>query len=366
MALFVVSLGVIIWKMNFLREDSLSTNSIISTMDSYLIEDGDKKIVYVSSLEMPISLTNKKLAVRAFEISGESLLPLSEELPIAGYHVRSIFQTRPVGTSVYIMDHGLDIKPFPGGSTVRFDLRSKELTTYKEMDGKFNFSGDSYVFQGSKYDVFVGINFIYIYRDGQALDLGDLPQRMADPQGYLSAVLFEADGEIKLFLGISDIYPQNYGESKRFDYLVNLSRPGFPISKIERPVPWNWATVYAAVQNVPGIGKALKVSYHNPGFNEPRLGYYLIDEGFRFQSLPIPPLTDLVNNWVARFEFRGDGSKEVVAHVKSGSGGGKFGALFLKPSPGTEAVFKDICLVGVHQFGSEVYGISCDLRLVKL
>jgi hypothetical protein len=336
-------------------------------MDSYLIEDEGKKYIYISSLEMPIQLTNKTLKIRSLEIQKDMVLGPPIDLAVSGYHVRSVFQSQPPDKTVYIVDHGLDIVPYPGGSVQKMNLKSHEINSYNNMAGKFNFSGDAYIFKGVRYEVFVGFNFVHLYQDGKEVDLKNILGPLAEPVGFLTAVFFEKENELNLFLGVTDTYPHHCAEVDRYDVLLNLSTIEPSFTRIERCVPWNWATVYASVQeSVPGIGRILKVCYHNPGFNEPRIGYYLIDQGFKFKEIKIEKIPEIKNNWIPNFAFRLDTPHEIVVMLRAGSLGGKFGVFSINTESSSLIRFNEMGLTGLHVIDGVIYGLNWELKLVKL
>ncbi len=348
----------------------MGSDSTIATMDSYLIEYDQKKFLYVTSVETPFALSNKKLAIRNFEIQGDNIQETEMNPIISGYHVRNIFQSKPHDETVYIVDHGIDVYPFPGGSALKINLETKNVTEYTSLEGKFNFSGDAIVYKNNKYEVFVGINFVSFYRNGVRDEkIENLLADIKEPQGFLSAVFFEMNNQLNLFLGVSDIYPKDHSESKRNDYLLNLSDTNISCTPIERSVPWDWATVYAGVdEKVPGLGRALKVTYHNPGFKEARIGFYLIDQGFKFQEVPIQTPNIFINSWIPKFEFRGTdlSDLEIIALLRPTDGDGKYGFLKLTIGKNPTLEFEQVYLIGIHRIEEIVYGLNWELKLIKI
>lgn len=344
--------------------------TVLSFMDSYLIKHGEKKQIYITSLEIPISLSNQKLGVKSYDLLGDFLVLSGVQPNIFGFHVRNIFQARPSDEFVYSVDHGLDIAPFPGGEVLKYNLNTKSVKGYDEFQGKFNFGGDAFFHRGTKYEVFVGFNFVCLFRNGVRDDrIEAVLREIGEKHGFLSATFFESKNELFLFLGVSDIFGVDLDEFQRFDYFVNLSHNPFTLIKIERSVPWNWATVWSEEDScVPGFGKVLKVAYHNPGFSEPRIGFYQLENGFNFRNIDLGINTQFKNSWIPKFEFTKSASLAiyVVALLRSGPGGEVAGFAKIELSSRLPPKFDDLYLVGLHKIEDQLFGISVDLRLLKI
>jgi hypothetical protein len=315
----IIVLGVWFVTSLLIREKGQTYPSVALVLSS----SGAATQVFVSQLKLPIRRGNRPLPVEEFQLVNEKLTLEKKISTISGVHFRNMFQlSTPDATFVYFIDHGLDTKPFPGGNVFRYNLTNDEVYSFPELKGKFNFAGSANFYQGSTYEVFVGIDYgPRIYINGRSShQLADFFADKSQYRGFTAALFFELSGQLYLFLGMDEFRGADNEVQEYQDYFFFYSDEQWVPMPVDRPVPVNWTTVYSAPAWL-GDQLVIKVAYHSPDLNSGLVGIY-DPTTLQFSKIADTRELGLANQWIAHFEMvHRSGSTTTFLPTYGGSGG---------------------------------------------
>ena len=345
--------------------------STLHFMDSYLLKIKDEYFFATTQLELPFRLENQPLEVTFYRVNfiSSSLEKINLINSPRGIHFRRIYDLKfKKSHFLYFIDHGLDIHPFPGGSVQKLDLDTKEIKLFKSFDKKFNFGGTACFWRNRLYEIFVGINYLpALYIDNVSSEEFDsVLNRVHKDMGFLTVSTFEKNENLYFFLGLTDLEKQFDKGLLRRDSLISFDGSGWMTKLLSRGVPNSWATVFSEVTTYQGR-RVLIVSHHDNGFNNFEIGFYEIDEDFRYVTITSSEQLGLNSVWVPGFlsyNFLGKNYWYVWIRPGSAWDGEKCSYLIIDELGNVQRMSQQF--TGIFQIESSLFGVTYNMELVNI